>query len=173
MKIIYYLASSLDGLIADSEHGVGWLDQLNIDQKNTGCESFFESVDALLMGRKTFDFVYNFGQWPYGDKPTWVCSTRDVPNMDGCNLQDEREPVAAVEKARSLEHQSIWMVGGGQLAQSLLQKELLTHISISVMPVLLGQGIKLIDSLPSPIYLEQTDSTQMSGFTHIEYAVKY
>jgi dihydrofolate reductase len=171
MKTVYYLAASLDGYIADAEHGVAWLDQLHIDHQATGCDTFFQSVDGLLMGRRTYDFVYHHGTWPYEAKPTWVCSTRAVPGMEGCNLQAEREPVAAIQQAKSQGIATLWVVGGGQLVGTLLRERLLTHLSVSVMPILLGGGIPLVQALPGPVYLRQESSTAMSGFTQIECRV--
>ncbi|NER81815.1 MAG: dihydrofolate reductase [Leptolyngbya sp. SIO1D8] len=172
MKTIYYVASSLDGFIADIDKGVAWLDKLNIDQQATGCDSFFNTVDALLMGRKTYDFVYNYGQWPYENKPTWVCTSREIPRMDGCNLQSDREPGTAIQQAQRQGAATLWVVGGGQLVGALIKDRLLTHISISVMPILLGDGIPLVQSLPEHVYLRQESSQAMSGFTQIEYRVE-
>ena len=62
MKIVYYVAASLDGFIADSDHGVDWLDKLEIKQEASGYASFFANVDGLLMGRRTYDFVLAYGE---------------------------------------------------------------------------------------------------------------
>ncbi|WP_160148458.1 dihydrofolate reductase family protein [[Leptolyngbya] sp. PCC 7376] len=172
MKVVYYVATSLDGCIADVNESVAWLEKLHINQEASDYDSFFSTVDALLMGRKTYDFVYNYGSWPYGNKPTWVCTRREVPQMDGCNLQNEREPITAIQKAKNLGMKKTWVVGGGNLVSTLLKAELLTHLSISVMPIILGDGIKLVDSLPSHLYLWQENSTSISGFTQIEYRIK-
>ena len=171
MKTIYYVASSLDGFIADPDGGVGWLDRLSIDPQASGYEEFFATVDALLMGRATYDFVHDYGQWPYGDKPTWVCTNRALEPLAGCNLQSEREPQAAIEQAKEQGVETLWVVGGGKLVGTLLQAGLLTHVSVSLMPVLLGEGISLVDSLPEPVFLEQESSTPMAGFTQIVYRV--
>ncbi|MCG8583825.1 MAG: dihydrofolate reductase family protein [Pirellulales bacterium] len=172
MKTIYYVATSLDGFIADAEGGVEWLDRVGIEQDMSGYEAFFASVDGLLMGRKTYDFVYDYGQWPYEDKPAWVCSSREVPRMDGCNLQSEHAPEAVIEQARRQGVTALWVVGGGQLASALIKAGQLTHLSISLMPVLLGRGIPLVDLLPNHLYLRQVNSTPMSGYTQIEYRIE-
>ena len=171
VKTVYYAAASLDGFIADVNESVAWLDKLAINQQETGADSFFETVDGILMGRKTYDFVYHYGQWPYENKPTWVCSSREIPLIKGCNLQREREPQAAIQQAQRLGVANLWVVGGGRLVSSLIQSQLLTHISVSVMPVLLGEGIHLVHTLPSHLYLHQEAATSMSGFTQIEYRI--
>ena len=171
MKVVYYLAASLDGYIADVDGGVAWLDDLSIDGDGTGYEAFYESISGLVMGRDTYDFVHDYGQWPYDDKPTWVCTTRELSPLDGCNLQPGCDAMSAISEARSMGLESVWMVGGGVLARSLLEQDLLTHISVSIMPVVLGSGIKIVDSLPNPIHLRQERSTMMSGFTQVEYSL--
>lgn len=171
MNIIYYVAASLDGFIADTDGSVAWLEQIHIKQDESGYASFFANIDGLLMGRKTYDFVFEHGQWPYGNKPTWVCSSRTIPQMDGCNLQLEHSPETAIDAADSLELKALWVVGGGQIARSLLEARRLTHMSVAVMPILLGSGIALMDALPQHHYLRQTDARQMNGFTQIEYQI--
>ncbi len=169
METIYHVAASLDGYIADTDHGVHWLEKLNIDQKQTGMEEFFASIDGLIMGRKTFDFVHEYGSWPYGDLPTWVCSNREVPEMDGCNLQAENDLEAAIESAKSRSLKRVWVVGGGQIAARLIELKRLSLVSVSLMPVLLGSGIKLVDNLPGAIFLRQVASRSIGGFSQIEY----
>ncbi|XOV88084.1 MAG: dihydrofolate reductase family protein [Pseudomonadota bacterium] len=171
MKTVYYLASSLDGYIADSSGGVGWLDEASIDHQNTGYETFYAGVDALLMGRSTWDFVENYGQWPYDSKPAWVCTSRAITGLEGCNLQAGRDPATALAEARAMGVGTLWVVGGGLLASSLLQMEALTHISVSVMPVVLGNGIKLFATLPGHVHLRQESAVAGAGFTQIEYSV--
>ena len=171
VKTTYYVAVSLDGYIADTNGGVDWLDDISIDQNGTGYESFYAGIDGLIMRRATYDFVYDYGQWPYDDKPTWVCTTREISPLDGCNLQQARDAVIAISEAKSMGLKSMWMVGGGVLASSMLKQGLLTHISVSVMPVILGRGVKLFDALPKLVHIEQASSTEMGGFTQIEYAI--
>ena len=171
MKVTYYLAVSLDGYIADANGGVDWLDDLSIDQNGTGYAVFYEGIDGLIMGRATYDFVHDYGQWPYDDKPTWVCTTREISPLTGCNLQQARDASSAISEAKLMGLKSIWVVGGGVLASSMLKQGLLTHISVSVMPVILGGGVKLFDALPELVHIEQVSSAEMGGFTQIEYRV--
>lgn len=173
MNVVYYLASSLDGYIADNQDGVAWLDEIAIDHTNTGYEAFYEEVDGLIMGRKTYDFIFDYGEWPYNDKPTWVCSSKPIEALEGCNLQPDSDLTAAVASAKSLGVSKLWVVGGGELAGAMIAAELLTLISVSVMPVALGEGKKLFSSLPTPIYLHQESSINAAGFTQLEYKLSY
>ncbi len=143
MKITYYAASSLDGFIAREDGDVSWLDTLDIDPADTGYEEFFASIDGLVMGRSTYDFIFNYGSWPYGDKPGWVCTSRALETLDGANLENERTIKDIIPAAAAMELKHLWLVGGGELASSLLDEGLLTHLSISEMPIRLNTGIPL------------------------------
>jgi len=79
---------------------VSWLEELDISMEDTGYNEFYSTVDALVMGRKTYEMIVSFGQWPYGDKPVWVCSRNKISPIEGCNLQAENTPEEAYKAAK-------------------------------------------------------------------------
>ncbi len=173
MKITYYAAASLDGYIAREDGDVSWLDTLDIDPADTGYEAFFASTDGLVMGRNTYDFVFNYGSWPYGNKPTWVCTSRALETLDGANLLIEKTIKDIIPAAAAMELKHLWLVGGGELASSLLDEGLLTHLSISEMPVRLNNGIPLfarhrLENLTSGKH----ETIRKSGFNQLEMTLK-
>lgn len=143
MRITYSLAASTDGFIARDDGDVSWLDDIQIESADTDLAEFFAAVDGLVMGRKTYDFVFDYGTWPYEDKPSWVCTNSEIEFLEGANLIVSTEPSEAVSDAgnRGMEH--LWLLGGGRLASSFLQLGLITDVSISEMPIRLGNGIPL------------------------------
>lgn len=172
MKVTYYVASSLDGYIAKENGDVSWLDELNISMEDTGYDEFYSTVDALVMGRKTYDMIVSFGHWPYGDKPVWVCSSKTIKPEEGCNLQTENTPEEVYKEANVTNTKHLWLVGGGSLASSFLENNLLTNISLSLMPIILGGGIKLFGDLPSPIKIKKdSEITHESGMVQLEYSI--
>lgn len=173
MKVTYYVASSIDGYIAKEDGDVSWLEDLGIPVEETGYEDFFSTVDALVMGRKTYEMIYQFGVWTYGDKPTWVCTTSNLEPIQGCNLQNGSTPQDVYEAAKSQGIKHLWLVGGGSLATSFLEESLLTNISISQMPIKLGRGIKLFDNAKNMSKLERVSlQPHKLGFSQIELIVK-
>ena len=173
MKITYSAAASIDGFIAREDGDVSWLDDMDIAANETGLEEFFASVDGLVMGRSTYDFVVDYGSWPYGDKPTWVCTHSDPQHLDGANLfvVDEIDTVISEATSRGMQH--LWLVGGGRLASAFLKKGLITNLSISEMPIRLGTGVPLFaDHLLQDIPSEETNIAQRSGFRQIDMVVK-
>jgi len=174
LQVTYYVAASLDGYIAKTDGDVSWLDSLGISMDETDYDAFFGTVDALVMGRKTYDFVQNYGTWPYGDTPTWVCSTRKIDGMEGCNLQKASDPLSVGAAAKLLNVEHLWLVGGGVLASAFLANRLLTHVSISQMPILLGSGIRLFSELSDPIAAcNQSVRQYPSGFSQLDFEIEY
>jgi dihydrofolate reductase len=173
MKTTYYVASSLDGYIAKEDGDVSWLEELNISMEDAGYDEFYSTVDALVMGRKTYEMIVSFGKWPYGDKPVWVCSSNSITPIEGSNLQAGSTPEEALKAANEKNIKHLWLVGGGSLASSFLVNNLLTNISLSLMPIILGGGIKLFGDVPAPIKInKESEKTHKSGMVQLEYTIK-
>lgn len=173
MKTTYYVASSLDGYIAKEDGDISWLEELDISMEDAGYNEFYSTVDALVMGRKTYEMIVSFGQWPYGDKPVWVCSRNKIPSIEDCDLQRENTPEEAYKAAEENNVKHLWLVGGGGLASSFVESDLLTNIYLSLMPIVLGSGIKLFGDLSSAMKINKvTEKTHESGMVQLEYTIK-
>ena len=173
MKITYSAAASLDGFIARPDGDVSWLEGMEIDPNETGMAEFFNRIDGLVMGRKSYDFVFDYGSWPYEDKPTWVCTHHDLQPMDGANLivVEGIEDVVNGATSRGVKH--LWLVCGGRLASSFLEQGLITNLSIAQMPIELGSGIPLFaDHQLEEIPAVKKEVTPMKGFTQIEILIR-
>ena len=173
MKITYYVATSLDGFIAREDGDVSWLDDMNIDMTDTGYDDFFASIDGLVMGRNTYDFVFNYGSWPYGDKPTWVCTSSELESLEGANLKIAKTADDVIKEAELKGLKHLWLVGGGLLASSFLEKGFITHLSISEMPVKLESGIPLFsDHKLEKLSTEKTERFRKKGFNQLEISLR-
>ena len=149
-----FIAASLDGYIADANGGVGFLDTFPMPEgDDMGYYAFMDQVDALLMGRKSFETVLGFGvEWPY-TKPVFVWSqTLDqIPAALADKAALVRGTLAEVEaqiQAKGFQH---FYLDGGQVIQSFLQADKVASITITTIPVLLGDGVRLFGSLTNPI----------------------
>lgn len=145
MNCIVYIATSLDGFIATESGGLDWLNSIpNPTNDDYGWADFNHRIDAILMGRKTFDFVVSFGGWLY-EKPVHVLSTtlESVPKRLADKVTLHRGALAGV--LADLEGQGIKQlyVDGGALIQSFLREDLIDEMIITRVPVLLGAGIPL------------------------------
>lgn len=143
LQIIYYVAASLDGFIATPDGSVEWLASFENSGEDYGYREFLDSVDALIMGSRTYEQVIGFDvPWPYADRPTWVVTHRDLESRPGVTLTSDPPAVVAAELERR-GHERVWLVGGGALAQAFRQERLVTGYIVSLMPVILGEGIRL------------------------------
>lgn len=138
MEIIYYVAASLDGLIATPDGGIDWLRPYEGTGEDYGYAKFYASIEAVLLGRATYEKCLEFPEWPYAGKPYWVFS-RGNGNTPAS--------VVAEMKGRGLRR--AWLVGGGKLAAAFRAEGLISEHIISIVPVLLGAGIPLFDG-PGP-----------------------
>ena len=134
MEIIYYVAASLDGFIATPAGGIDWLKPFEGTGEDYGYGEFYASIEAVLLGRATYEKSLQFPQWPFAGKAYWVCShaTGNTPAS-----------VVGEMKARGLRR--AWLVGGGKLAAAFRAEHLITEYIVSIVPVLLGAGIPLFD----------------------------
>lgn len=145
MQCIVYIATSLDGFIADQDGGLDWLNSIpNPDQNDYGWAAFNDRIDAILMGRKTFETVLSFGEWPY-TKPVHVMSTtlESLPEHLTGQATLHRGPLAEVMETLSQDGVGNLYVDGGSLIRSCLREDLIDEMIITRVPILLGSGIPL------------------------------
>ena len=139
--ITYYVAASLDGYIADASGGVDWLPQG--ESEDYGYTEFYAGVDALVMGRRTYDQVLEFEQWPYAGKPTYVF-TGHPPDDNPYGVEFVRaDPADFASEIASLYDATVWLVGGADLAEQFHSAGLIDEYMIHVIPTILGRGVPL------------------------------
>lgn len=142
-QVILYIAASIDGYIASPDGGVDWLSGFDSGQEDYGYDKFFNSVDAVLMGSRSYEQVLTFGDWPYEGKTSFVftkqeltSSRRDIRFVSG-------DPVDEMKQIKKLGFKKVWLMGGAALIDSFREVNLINEFIISTMPILLGDGIPL------------------------------
>ena len=145
-----FIATSLDGYIADAQGGIDWLHEIpNPDQIDMGYSDFMAEMDALVMGRSTYETVRSFDMaWPY-DKPVYVLSTsmREVPEeLTGKVFLVKGDLTDVLETIHAKGHMRLY-VDGGKTIQSFLAEDLIDKMVITKIPILLGEGISLFGHL--------------------------
>jgi dihydrofolate reductase len=145
-EVVYYVAASLDGYIATSDGGIEWLSPFEGKGEDYGYAAFYASIDAILLGRRTYEQCLTFGEWPYPGKPCWVFSHGAMKTTRPGVTSTNRDPrqMASELQARGL--QRAWLVGGGELAGAFRREGLISEYIVSVIPVILGAGIPLFSS---------------------------
>ena len=171
MKASVFIATSLDGFIARVNGDLDWLPAGGGEPH--GYDEFMATVDALVIGRKTFETVLAFDAWPYGEKPVFVLSTHTLPSpplgavME--HLSGTPPEIGSQLAARGIRH---IYVDGGITIQRFLQAGLIQRLIITRIPILLGDGIPLFGPIEHDIILRHVATRQYaSGLVQSEYVV--
>jgi len=171
MKASVFIATSLDGFIARANGALDWLPHGGGEPH--GYDEFMATVDALVLGRKTFETVLTFDTWPYGEKPVFVLSTGTLPPAPlgavvECMSGAPAEIVSQLA-ARGIRH---IYVDGGITIQRFLQAGLIQRLIVTRIPVLIGTGIPLFGITQRDIALKHVATRQYaSGLVQSEYEV--
>lgn len=171
LKTSVFVGTSLDGFIARPDGGLDWLPADNVEPH--GYEELMASVDALVIGRNTFEIVLGFGGWAYGDKQVFVLSSGVIDRApEGASVEhlsgEPAEIVAGLED-RGFRH---LYVDGGITVQRFLRAGLIDRIIITRIPVLIGTGIPLFGQLNRDVLLEHIETRQFrGGLVQSEYVV--
>lgn len=167
-QIILFIAASLDGYIARPSGEVDWL----FTDQDYGYTEFLASIDTVLMGRKTYEQVLTFGEFPYLEKECYVFSS-DLHFDAAPYAQTVRSDVKSfVEELRQAEGKNIWLVGGAALIQPFIELALLDEIVLSMHPILLGDGVPLFHKVTPTTSLTLTKSQSYeSGLVQLTYHV--
>ena len=172
MKASVFIATSLDGYIARKDGAIDWLPGDDVEPH--GYDEFIASVDAIVIGRKTFETVLSFGGWAYGTKPVVVLSSTPdalkAPQEAVCDFMTG-SPGEIVQKleARGFRH---LYIDGGVTIQRFLEAGLIQSVIITRIPVLLGSGLPLFGPLSRDVRLEHIGTRSFrGGLVQSEYRV--
>jgi dihydrofolate reductase len=148
-EIIYYVAASLDAYIATPDGGVEWLAPFETVGEDYGYAAFYTSVEAILLGSRTYEQLLTWSAWPYPGKPCWVFSHRQLDIVQPEVTLTNHSPAQIMRTLQASDVRRAWLVGGGALAASFRALSLITEYIVSIIPVLLGSGLPLF-ALPGP-----------------------
>ncbi len=171
MDVIYYAACSLDGFIATADGGVDWLDPYQGGEEDYGYAEFYSSVEALLLGSRTYEASLRLGEWQAPDKPSWVFTHRELPIAHPSVTLTSEDPVEVVATLRERGLKRAWLMGGGELAASFRTAGLTTRYMIFVVPLILGGGVPLFADAGerSPLSLIRAKQYS-SGLVQLDYS---
>jgi dihydrofolate reductase len=173
VKATVFVGISLDGFLARTNHEFDFLPPGGGEEH--GYAAFIETVDTIVIGRNTYEKVLTFPEWPYGEKPVVVLSSRpvDAPRAPGAvmeRLAGSPPEIVARLAARGSKH---LYVDGGITIQRFLVAGLIQRLIITRVPVLIGSGIPLFGALPQDIALQHVATRQYSsGLVQSEYVVR-
>jgi dihydrofolate reductase len=145
-RIRFYFAASLDGYIADANGGVGFLDAFQ-DQDH-GYDAFISGIGAFVMGRETYNFVENYGSWPYRDTRSIIVLTHRPIEHPLCDLKTRvvDDFSAFARELRAFSERDAWILGGGKVMGAFLAAGEVDVIEMSIVPVAIGRGVPMFAS---------------------------
>lgn len=168
--VVLFIAMSLDGYIADENQDIGFLDLVKKEGEDYGYEGFSNSTDVVILGRKTWDTLVSFNiPDPYFGKKVYVISksktgTEGVAEFYNGDLNE------LIKNIRLTDGKDIFIDGGSEVVRSLLEKKLIDKIILSVIPVILGNGIPLFRPSFVKQYLRFVDARSFSsGLVQLHY----
>jgi len=170
-KVILYIAQSLDGYIAAAHDDLSFLNIVEREGEDYGYANFLQNIDTIIIGRKTFDWVINkMGYFPNSDKKVYVVTSLSKDNYD--NIVFFSGSVSQlISDLKKQGDKHIFCDGGAYLVNKLLKEQLIDEIIISVIPVILGGGIKLFyDNYPQQNLKFNSVKSYESGLVQLNYS---
>jgi dihydrofolate reductase len=176
------MAASLDGFIARKDGRVDWME--TVDEFPDGdtldptfVENFLKMIDCYVMGSRTYETALNFDAkglgWAYGDKPTFVLTSRDLPRTRDTVEFYSGDLAQLVNRRLRPRFSNIWFVGGGAVSGECLRLGLADEVRYSVLPILIGDGIQFFEKLDRDIALHLTEvKAYKSGTIALCYQVQ-
>jgi dihydrofolate reductase len=173
-----YIATSLDGFIARRDGSIDWLNEASAivpEGEDCGFQVFMDTVDTLIMGRKTYQQVLSFGEWSYGKTPVVVLSHGPLSlpsHLADTVTHSSESPRALLERLSTQGVEHVY-VDGGNTIQGFLAEGLIDYITITTIPVILGDGIPLFTSVGKDIKLTHVRTKVFDfGFVQTTYSVR-
>ena len=172
-EVIYMFAMSLDGFIARPDGSVDWLENFPANA-DFDFDSFLDSLDAIVMGRTSYEQARREGAWHYGRWPCAVATSRPIEDAPEGVQAVHGGPHDLLENLRGRGRAGrVWMFGGGDLARQFISEGLLDTIEVGTIPVILGEGIPAFTRPAADAWLDLDFAKPLgNGAVHSRYRVR-
>jgi dihydrofolate reductase len=178
-KITIHMVASVDGMIAKKDNSISWFETNDRFEKgSTGenPEEFLKTIDCYLMGARTYEHAVELSRsygWAYGDTPTIVVTHRQLP-VHRPNVELFSGDLGALVRERlAPRYRNVWLVGGPTLTREFIRANLADEIRLSILPVVLGEGLPFFDQIGQEHALHLADVTAYkNGMVELRYEIK-
>lgn len=171
-KVVVYIAASVDGYIAGPDNDMSFLDCVQQEGEDYGYFEFLNGVDTVLMGRKTYDWVMSqVPEFPHADKNTYIITRTEQPSIGNIQFYSGNLN-ALLTRLKQEGNSTIFIDGGAEIVDALLKEGLIDELILSIIPVLLGGGVKLFkEGLPKmPLKLFASKAYE-TGLLQLHYLI--
>ena len=173
-KTIVYISMTLDGFVAGKNDDLSWL--MPYSTVDYGYNEFYSTIGAIILGKRTYDHIISNWDWPYSNVPAFVLSDSPLKNIPkSAEIHAANGDIADVlHQAKSKTEKDIWIGGGAHVVQEFLNKGLADELIITVVPVLLGGGIRLLENIMSGVELKLHHTKSYDkGLVQLSYGVTH
>jgi dihydrofolate reductase len=181
-RVTIHMVASLDGFIARKDGRVDWLETSDTFEGGEtmaaeSVEEFLRTIDCYVMGSRTYETALDFEAkglgWVYGDKPTFVLTSRELRKARNTVEFYSGDLGLLVDERLKPNFRSIWFVGGGQVSGQCLRRGLADEVRYSIMPVLIGDGVSFFEGLDTDVALHLVETkAYKSGMVSLRYEVR-
>ncbi len=179
MKATVYIALTIDGYIADNDGSVDFLAKFQTSaEDDMGFSNFLDSIDLLIMGRKTWDHVISFGEevWPYGEKPVWIWSrSPDSVMIPECRKRQAHAvstlPKELLERAAGEGYSNAY-VDGGSTIREFMKSNCIQEFYLTRVPLIMGRGISLFSDVNRAELDHLSTKSYKNGMVQSHYSIK-
>ena len=177
-SVTIHMVSSLDGIIARNDNSISWFETShNYDKGVVGqdAEEFIKTIDCYVMGSRTYELAVELSKsygWAYGDKPTIVVTSRNF-RTDRQNIEFYSGDLNKLVNERlKPKYKSVWVVGGSLLVNNFIRLKLANEIRMSILPIILGEGLLFFDHIGQEQVLHLKDTTAYNnGMVELCYEI--
>lgn len=171
-KVVLFIAMSLDGYIADKNGNVDWLEGQSPEKETPDTYSaFIKDVDTIIMGWNTYHQVtteLSPEEWVYHGMTSYVVTHREMPSTDEI-IFTQKSPCDILAELKQKEGKNIWICGGADVIRQLTQADLIDEYDISIIPTILGNGIRLFEKNPKEMKLQLIRKQDDNGIVELVY----
>jgi dihydrofolate reductase len=181
-RVTIHMAASLDGFIARKDGSVDWLETADEFEGGDTMDpefiaEFLKTIDCYVMGSRTYETALGFEAkglgWAYGDKPTFVLTSREQPTSRDSVELCSGDLAQLVNERLKPHYRSIWFVGGGAVSGECLRRGLADEVRYSILPILIGDGISFFEGLDRDVALHLLEAkAYKSGMVALCYEVR-
>jgi dihydrofolate reductase len=181
-RVTIHMAASLDGFIARRDGRVDWLETSDTFEGGDTMapefiEEFLKTIDCYVMGSRTYETALDFEAtgmgWAYGDKPTFVLTSRELRKARDTVEFYSGDLARLVNERLKPSFRSIWFVGGGELSGECLRRGLADEVRYSIMPILIGEGLSFFDRLDQDVAMHLVEvKAYQNGMVALRYDVR-
>ena len=169
-QLTLYIATSLDGKIARTDDSIDWLP--DPAEGDYGFQEFYDSIDTVVMGYKTYDVSLKLGDWYYKDKSCYIFSRDSTKNVIPEAQLITEHPVDFVRQLQKKPGKDIWLIGGGEINTLMHDAGLIDSYIIAYIPLILGKGIELFPGIQKQVDLKLTKHQVYSNGVTMLYLEK-